>query len=90
MSQARQRAPPNNQGAQLFEDTSQSPPQAMYGASGAPPAQGGYMQPGGNFPGSNFLNDPMVANMAMQYGQSLAGQGKEMLEKNVSLQYFPI
>jgi len=80
VSQTRQRAPPSNQ---LFEDTSQPPTQAMYG--GAPPPQGGgYMQPGNNFPGPNFLQDPVVANMAMQYGQTLAGQGKEMLEKNVS------
>ena len=78
MSQTRQRAPPSNQ---LFEDTSQPPAQAMYG--GAPPPQGGYMQPSNNFPGSNFLSDPMVANAAMQYGQSLAGQGKQILEENV-------
>ena len=30
-----------------------------------------------------FMQDPM-ANMAMQYGQSLAGQGKEYVNKNVS------
>ena len=34
------------------------------------------------FPGQQFLNDPM-ANMAMQYGSSLAGQGKDIVHKNV-------
>ena len=46
-----------------------------------PSAYGG--QPGpGQFPGAQYLNDPM-ANMAMQYGQSLAGQGTEFVHKNV-------
>ena len=49
----------------------------------------GQQQFGGEqFPGQQFLNDPM-ANMAMQYGTSLAGQGKDMVHKNVStLTYF--
>lgn len=34
------------------------------------------------FPGQQYLNDPM-ANMAMQYGTNLADQGKDMLTKNV-------
>lgn len=37
----------------------------------------------GQFPGAQYLNDPM-ANMAMQYGQSLAGQGTDFVHKNVS------
>jgi hypothetical protein len=37
---------------------------------------GGYGAP------AQFMQDPM-ANMAMQYGQSLAGQGKEYVHKNV-------
>lgn len=32
--------------------------------------------------GQQFLNDPM-ANMAMQYGTSLAGQGKDIVHKNL-------
>ena len=48
----------------------------------------GQQQFGGEqFPGQQYLNDPM-ANMAMQYGTSLAGQGKEMVHKNVSRQAF--
>ena len=48
-----------------------------------PSAYGG--QPGpGQFPGAQYLNDPM-ANMAMQYGQSLAGQGTEFVHKNVKI-----
>ena len=37
---------------------------------------------GEQFPGQQILNDPM-ANMAMQYGTSLAGQGKDIVHKNV-------
>ena len=50
---------------------------------GGPP---GYSQPGSNmapFPGQQYLSDPM-ANMAMQYGQNLADQGKNILHQNVS------
>ena len=82
MSQPRQRGPPGSHNSQLFEDTSQSP-QPMYGGANMAAPQGGFMQPGANFPGANLMNEQM-ANMAMQYGHTLAGQGKEMLEKNVS------
>ena len=44
---------------------------------GGPPSGGGHQ-----FAGQEFLNDPM-ANMAMQYGTNLAGQGKEMLQSKV-------
>lgn len=49
-------------------------PQAGYGGQvpGAP-----------LFPGQQFLGDPL-AGMAMQYGQTLAGQGKELVNQNVS------
>ncbi|KAK2170726.1 hypothetical protein LSH36_1g23007 [Paralvinella palmiformis] len=40
-------------------------------------------QPTMSFPGQpQFMADP-VANMAVQYGQTLAGQGKEYVHKNV-------
>lgn len=69
----------------LFDDTSGAA-QGYSGYGGPqmmPQQQGQYGNyPQQNFPGSQILSDPM-ANMAMQYGQSLAGQGKEMLEKNV-------
>ena len=39
------------------------------------------------FPGQQYLNDPM-ANMAMQYGQNLAGQGTKMLNENVIMYHF--
>lgn len=45
--------------------------------------QSGFMPPPAGFPGQQVLNDPM-ANMAVQYGQSLAGQGKEYMKENVS------
>ncbi|KAK3093589.1 hypothetical protein FSP39_017809 [Pinctada imbricata] len=73
---------------QLYEDTSMQPPppQQQYGY-GAPPQGQGY-DPSGyggmpqNFPGSQFVNDPM-ANMAMQYGTSLADQGSQYVHKNI-------
>ncbi|KAJ8307987.1 hypothetical protein KUTeg_012861 [Tegillarca granosa] len=75
---------------QLFEDTSMQqgpPPPQQYGQYGQPPPGSGYDQPGFGipgmqFPGSQFMNDPM-ANMAMQYGTSLAGQGTEYVHKNI-------
>lgn len=57
----------------------------QYDQSGAHGAQmwGQGQQFGGEqFPGQQFLNDPM-ANMAMQYGTSLAGQGKDIVHKNL-------
>lgn len=36
------------------------------------------------FMGQQFFNDPM-ASMAMQYGTSLADQGREYVHKNVSV-----
>lgn len=78
---------------QLFDDTSvqRGPPQQGYG-----PPQTGFYDPGNQyggpppgqqqawnqFPGHQILNDPM-ANMAMQYGTSLAGQGKDLVNKNL-------
>jgi len=79
-SQARMRGP--SQESQLFEDTSHQS-QGTYNP-GMTMQPSGYNMPPGSFPGQNLINDPM-ANMAMQYGQSLAGHGKEILEKNVSL-----
>jgi len=59
-----------------------SPPMgtSQYGSGppGGPPVGYG----GGQFPGQNLLNDPM-ASMAIQYGQTLAGQGSEYVHKNL-------
>lgn len=68
----------------LFDDTSTGPPPPEGGPSrpqdpyGVPQQGQGPMQPG--FPGQNLVNDPM-ANMAMQYGASLADHGKDVVEK---------
>ena len=43
---------------------------------------GGPQQPMPNFPGQQYLNDPM-ANVALQYGTTIADQGKDYLHKNV-------
>ncbi|KAM9853001.1 protein YIF1B isoform 2-T2 [Aulostomus maculatus] len=68
-------------GSQLFEDTSGSKPQAVYGnEQTAPPAAG--------FPGQSILSDPM-SNLAMAYGSSLASHGKEMVDKNLD-RFIPI
>lgn len=82
--QTRQRGPPAE--SQLFEDTSRQNPYGGGFAPGAPPQQQPTTfqpgAPGFGAPGMNMLNEPM-ANMAFQYTSSLAGQGKEMLEKNM-------
>jgi hypothetical protein len=45
--------------------------------------QPGYGGPGpAQFPGQQFLQDP-VTNMAVQYGQALAGQGKDLVNQNI-------
>lgn len=78
---------------QLFQDTSvEQPPPQQYGYGQQPgfidPSSqhygggGGPQQQWGQFPGQQILNDPM-ANMAMQYGSSLAGQGKDLMNKNL-------
>lgn len=38
---------------------------------------------GMGFPGQQLLNDPHMANMAVQYGQTLAGQGTDLLNRNI-------
>lgn len=77
----------------LFDDTSvqQGPPQHGYTQPQANFYDPGSQQYGGpsagpeqpwNQYGQQILNDPM-ANMAMQYGSSLAGQGKDLVNKNL-------
>jgi hypothetical protein len=65
---------------QLFDDTSSSQSRGY----GAPRAPGGLGYPAASVsPQPTFLADP-VSNMAMVYGSSLAAQGKELVDKNVS------
>ena len=65
---------------QLFDDTSSAQSRG-YGAQREP---GGLGYPTASAsPQGAFLNDP-VSNMAMAYGSSLAAQGKELVDKNVS------
>ncbi|XP_052827719.1 protein YIF1B-A isoform X2 [Octopus bimaculoides] len=70
----------------LFEDTSSQQAPYGYPNEGYPPNSGpnpyGQQPPNINFPGGQLLNDPM-ASMAMQYGSSLADQGKEYMHKNI-------
>jgi len=70
----------------LFEDTSGQPPAYGYAQDqGYPMAYGPPQygpQPTMSFPGEQILNDPM-ASMAVQYGSSLADQGKEYMHKNI-------
>ncbi|ESO05181.1 hypothetical protein HELRODRAFT_111184 [Helobdella robusta] len=54
---------------------------ADYAASNAS-ASYGQPAPPPSYPGQQLFNDPM-ANMAMQYGQTLAGQGTDLLNKNI-------
>ncbi|XP_045136335.1 protein YIF1B-like isoform X5 [Portunus trituberculatus] len=82
---------------QLFEDTSGQAynnygnqgygggmdygyPNTREGGQQGQQAYGAYP---GNMPGPQIFQDPMVANMAMQYGQSLASQGREYMDKKI-------
>lgn len=65
---------------QLFDDTSSAQSRG-YGAQRAPGGLG--YAPASASPQEAFLADP-VSNMAMAYGSSLAAQGKELVDKNVS------
>jgi len=77
-------------GPQLFEDTSGGG--QYYGNQGygygnnqpqgtAPQPQ--VYNPYGNLPGTQIFQDPMVANMAVQYGQNLMGQGREIIDQKL-------
>ncbi|XP_038046473.1 protein YIF1B-like isoform X1 [Patiria miniata] len=69
----------------LFDDTSNMGP-GQPGPGGTFQGQGSYGQPQQQqemmFPGQQIMNDPM-ANMAMQYGASLADHGKDVMEKQI-------
>nr|CAG4637246.1 EOG090X0ATU [Ceriodaphnia reticulata]SVE73115.1 EOG090X0ATU [Ceriodaphnia reticulata] len=73
------------------------PPAAMYNPAAQAASPGYYPQQGMPYMGmpmsgeqNNFsmptqlLQNPAVANMAMQYGQSLMGQGKEALDRELN------
>uniref|UniRef100_T1JB28 Protein YIF1 n=1 Tax=Strigamia maritima TaxID=126957 RepID=T1JB28_STRMM len=60
---------------QLFHDTSAQDPY------GIPPGYPGMNQPMST--PQHLLADPVMASMAMNYGQVLVGQGKEMMDKNL-------
>ena len=60
---------------QLFDDTSQYTDPVMSQAQGQMGQQA-------VFPGAQFVNDPM-ANMALQYGSSLASSGREFVDQKV-------
>lgn len=81
----RARAAPPNADSVLFEDTSSTAPamnsQGYYtpGYSMGGPTNDMQGGPGMN----NLFTDPM-ANAAMTYGSSLANQGKDMVNKEVS------
>lgn len=49
----------------------------------APPMDQGYSIPG------QFLNEPLVANVAMQYGQALVGSGRQLVDRELE-KYIPV
>lgn len=65
----------------LFEDT--STPQQVQSSRPQPQAAPSFQQYG------QYMNDPVVANMAMQYGSSLATSGKAYVEQNLD-RYIPV
>ncbi|KAL5283562.1 YIF1B family protein [Megaselia abdita] len=69
---------PSPQPQQQYSNFGQSP-QAMPGGGGFPQQPTGFPQPGFN-PQFSMFQQPIVQDMAMQYGQKLADQGKQMVE----------
>ncbi|XP_059807358.1 protein YIF1B isoform X1 [Hypanus sabinus] len=71
------------QPSHLFEDTS--------GNMDVPPFESGYEGPSSSFgltrPG--ILADPMVSDLAMAYGSSLASHGKDIMDKNID-RFIPV
>lgn len=69
-------------GPQLFNDTSGGfvPQYAQNPNMGSGGWDPNFPQP--SFPGQQILSDPM-ASMAMQYGQTIAGQGKQIMEEKL-------
>jgi hypothetical protein len=70
----------------MYNPAAQAPmsPPGYYPQQGMPfmPMGGGGEQ--NNFMPAQFLQNPVMANMAMQYGQSLVGQGKEALDRELN------
>lgn len=66
---------------QLFDDTSS---QDAYATQGGYPGMGMQHPPHiQGFQAQQILHDPMVASMAMNYGQVLVGQGKDLVDKKL-------
>lgn len=61
-----------------------SVPMGSY-AGGYPNVPGGMPGP----PGSAFLSDPLVTNVAMQYGSALVGSGKQLVDREFE-KYVPV
>lgn len=59
----------------MFVDFTPSVPPNEFNAV---PSQMGFMPPQ-----TRILTDPLVANMAVQYGQALMGSGKQMVDKEI-------
>jgi len=86
----------------LFEDTSAqqqqpAPQQQQFQAPQQfqpPPGQQQFQAPGQQQPApfaqyGQYMNDPLVANMAMQYGSNMAATGKAYVEQNLD-RYIPV
>ncbi|KAH8284112.1 hypothetical protein KR054_010518 [Drosophila jambulina] len=58
----------------------QPPAQPMGYGMGAAPQPGAGSQPAGQYPQFAMFQQPIVQDMAMQYGQRLADQGKQLVE----------
>lgn len=61
----------------MFVDFAPSMPQNDF--STMPPPGMGFNMP----PQTPIFTDPVVANMAVQYGQALVGSGKQMMDKEI-------
>ncbi|XP_069681641.1 protein YIF1B isoform X4 [Periplaneta americana] len=78
--------PPN---MTMYDDRGAVPPPYTSNAdyshvhANAPPMDQGFSIP------SQFLNEPLVANVAMQYGQALVGSGKQLVDRELE-KYVPV
>lgn len=67
----------NNQ--QQYQQQPPFQPSQAYGQPPPPPNAA----PFGAFQPTQLINDPLIANAAMQYGQNLVGQGQEFIDKKL-------
>lgn len=75
----------------MYDERGGQPPPPPYGYVPGPDYSQGRglpMEQGFSIP-TQFLNEPIVSNMAMQYGQALMGSGKQLVDRELE-KYVPV